>query len=537
VSDLVSVRSTTYAQVRVREPLGERTLGETVSVGGEGADIVVPGVEAGAALTIDRRKGVWVVEPHTKAIRVNARPLAEPRDLRKHDTVAIGGAQIVVTDLTRTLLRIDVFHLVGNTTVAPAATLATLVLGDEGDEEVEIQPLATLRVVPLARAAVAAAEPPASGRQKQKWVFAGVAAVLLVIVAVLQALLEPVEIDVVPADAKLTTPDTLLAIHHPNSILMLPGDHKIRAERSGYVGAEEVVKVGGEAQTLRLRLAKLPGQLNVDTNGVAATVTVDGVEVGHAPGVVSVPAGDRTIMISSPRYVDYITNLTIDGAGERQDLHAKLQTSWGSLKILSNPEGAKISVDGADSGVSPVTVAAPSGVRRVQIALAGKKPWESSVVLKAGETLSIGPVALGEPDAHLTVRSDPSGADATVGGTHLGRTPAEIDLPSGIAHEVVLSMPGFKNWSQSVFAESGRKLSVFGKLEPILVKVVVQGQPVDAEVVIDGVVKGKAPQSLELTAAGHKIEVRKQGFAPYRGTVTPEPGLERTVQYRLELKK
>jgi hypothetical protein len=478
---------------------------------------------------------VWVVEPHTKAIRANGRLLAECHDLRKYDTLALGEAQLVVTDVTRTLLRIDVLHLVGNTTVAPAAIAATVVLGDEGDEEVEIQPLATLRVVSLKRAPAVVSQ--RSGDPKKKWIWGGIAAALLVILAAVSQLLEPVAIDIAPADADVLTPGTLLAIHHPNSILLLPGEHRIRAQRSGYVSAEEVIKVGNEAGEVRLRLEKLPGKLNVDTAGVAATVTVDGVEVGHAPGIVSVPAGERTIMISAPRYVDYITNLTIDGAGERQDLHAKLQTSWGSLKILSNPAGAKISVDGADSGVSPVTVAAPSGVRRVQIAAAGKKPWESSVVLKAGETLTIGPVAMGEPDAHLTVRSEPAGADATVGGTHLGRTPAEIDLPSGIAHEVVLNAPGFKNWSQSVFAESGRKLSVFGKLEPILVKVVVQGEPADAEVVIDGLLKGKAPQSLQLTATGHRIEVRKQGFQSYKGAVTPEPGLERTVQYKLEVKK
>ena len=535
MSDLVSVRSTTYAQVRVREPLGERTLGETVSVGGEGADIVVPGVDAGPAFTIERRKGVWVVEPRTKIVRANGRPFIESRDLRKHDTLALGDAQIVVTDVTRTLLRIDVLHLVGNTTVAPTATVATVVLSDEGDDAIEIQPLASLRVVSLTRAAPV--EDQRGGDQKKKWIWGGMAVALLVLLAVVSQLLEPVALDVVPADADIKTPGTLLAIHHPNSILLLPGEHKIRAERSGYVSTEEVVRVAGEAGKVRLRLEKLPGKLSVDTAGVAARVTVDGVEVGHAPGIVSVPAGERTIMISAPRYVDYITNLTIDGAGESQDLHAKLQTSWGSLKILSNPAGAKITVDGTDSGVSPVTVAAPSGVRRIQIVAAGKKPWESSVVLKAGETLTIGPVAMGEPDAHLTVRSEPSGADATVGGTHLGRTPAEIDLPSGIAHEVVLSAPGFKNWSQSVFAESGRKLSVFGKLEPILVKVAVQGEPADAEVLIDGVLKGKAPQSLELTAAGHSIEVRKQGFQAYKGAVTPEPGLERTVQYKLEVEK
>jgi hypothetical protein len=169
----------------------------------------------------------------------------------------------------------------------------------------------------------------------------------------------------------------------------------------------------------------------------------------------------------------------------------------------------------------------------VQLSAPGYKTWESSLVLKAGEALSVGPVTLGQPDAHLIVRSEPAGADATVGGTHLGRTPAEIDLPSGIAHEVVLSAPGYKNWSRAVFADPGRKLAVLARLEPILVRVSVRGEPADAELFVDGVAHGKAPQAFELSATEHRIEVRKEGFQAFKATIAPAATLDRTVQYRL----
>jgi PEGA domain-containing protein len=521
-----------YAQVRVREPLGERILGEAVSLGGSESDIVVPGAAPGHALAIERRKGVWVVEPRDKTVRVNGRPLSAPRDLRKGDTLALGEAQVIVTDASRTLLRIDIQHLIGNATVAPAATLATLIVGSEGDEDVEIQPLSTLRITPLATAARPSA--PAGPASPHRWVFVGLATAVLATVAIATSLLEPVAVDVLPADAHVLTPGTLLAVHNPGHLLLLPGKHVIRAERDGYVAAQADIEVqNDETNSVHLRLEKLPGKLYVDTGGVAATVSVDGAEIGHAPGVLSVPAGERTIMISAPRYVDYITNLTVEGAGERQDLKARLLSSWGSLKVLSNPEGAQVSVDGVNGGATPVTIAAPSGVRRIQITTPGKKMWESSVVLKAGETLSVGPVTLGQPDAHLVLRSEPSGADATVAGTHLGRTPTEIDLPSGIAHQVVLSAPGFKNWIQAVFAEPGRKLSVFARLEPILARVSIRGEPAGAEVLVDGVVRGRSPQSLELPATEHRIEVRKDGYQAFKSAVTPEAGLDRTVQYHL----
>jgi hypothetical protein len=355
-----------------------------------------------------------------------------------------------------------------------------------------------------------------------------------VLVLVVASLLETVPVDVRPFDARVLTPGTLLSFHSGNRLLLLPGKHVVRAERTGYVAAQtDIVVRSNYANGVRLWLEKLPGKLRIDTDGIAATVSVDGVETGRAPGVMSIPAGQRTLIIRAPRHVDYITSVAIEGAGERQDLKVALQPSWGALKVLSIPDAAHVSVDGADGGTAPVTIAAPSGIRRIRISAPGWKTWESSVVLKAGETLEVGPVALGQPDAHLTLRSNPSGADATVAGTHLGRTPTEIDLPAGIAHQVVLSAPGYKNWTQAVFAEAGRKLALIARLEPVLARVNVQGDPADAELVIDGVTRGQAPQSFNLSATEHRIEVRKEGFVPFKGTVTPAAGLDRTVQYQL----
>jgi hypothetical protein len=527
------MRSAAYAQVRVREPLGERVLGERSTVGGAGSDIVVPGIEPEIALTLERRKGIWAIEPVGNTVRLNGRAVRTARELRRGDVLGVGAAQIVVTDLSRTLLRIDVHHLAGNTTIPPASTLA-LIAADGGDDEVEIQALDGLRVPTLTRAMAAECRAVDRVGSVRRWVIGGAIIVTLLLVAVTFALLQPVSVDVRPADARVSVPDAWLAIPNAGRILLLPGKHAVKAERAGYATIRTNVDVRSDgANSVLLRLHKLAGKLNIDTGGVTADVSVDGVEAGPAPGVLSIPAGQRTLIIRAPHYVDYITNVVINGAGELQNMRVNLQTSWGALKLLSIPEGAHVSVDGIDSGFTPVTIAAASGVRRVQLAAPGWKTWESSLVLKAGETLSVGPVTLGQPDAHLVVRSEPSGADATVGGTHLGRTPAEIDLPAGIAHEVVLSAPGYKNWTQAVFAEPGRKLSVTARLEAILVRVAIEGSPADADVLVDGVARGKAPQSLELAATEHRVEVRKAGFQTFKTTVTPAANLDRIVQYHL----
>ncbi len=71
----------------------------------------------------------------------------------------------------------------------------------------------------------------------------------------------------------------------------------------------KVEVVSGKDSLARLRLVKMPGKLRVETEGVAATVFVDGVEAGKAPGEVVVPPGPRTITLRAPRYLDHVANL------------------------------------------------------------------------------------------------------------------------------------------------------------------------------------------------------------------------------------
>src|SRR5215467_8455007 len=117
MTDAALTSASTYAQVRVREPIGDRTFGENPTIGGEGADIVVPGVRPGPLVQIERRKGVWIISPSSAEgppgageakLRFDGQLMVGPRDLRHQDVLAIGDAQIVVTSVSRTLLRLEV---------------------------------------------------------------------------------------------------------------------------------------------------------------------------------------------------------------------------------------------------------------------------------------------------------------------------------------------------------------------------------------------------------------------------------------------
>src|SRR5262249_17883271 len=221
MTDAALTSANTYAQVRVSEPIGDRTLGETPTIGGEGADIVVPGVGAGAAAQIDRRKGVWIVSPSNESkVRFDGRSLSGPRDLRRNDVLAIGDAQVIVTGVSRTLLRLEVCHLVGNATISPAGAVSVMAQSD-GDEELLIQaPRAVpeLEVVApkdpaplgLLRALAMRARLP---RTQNFWALTGALAVAAVIIIGVLLQLNSVTLDMEPTDARLRVPGAWLSLH------------------------------------------------------------------------------------------------------------------------------------------------------------------------------------------------------------------------------------------------------------------------------------------------------------------------------------
>src|SRR2546421_13072326 len=95
MNDGASMQSGAWGQVRVREPAGERVLGETLSIGGTGSEVVVPGVDPGAALSVRRLKGLWLVQPAPGAGGgFHGRPLSGERDLRPHGGLRLRGAAV-----------------------------------------------------------------------------------------------------------------------------------------------------------------------------------------------------------------------------------------------------------------------------------------------------------------------------------------------------------------------------------------------------------------------------------------------------------
>lgn len=516
------------ARIELCEPLGMRILPAPLRIGGVGANVVVPGAEAADELELDWDGEHWFARA----------PEGIAREIRAGDVLAVGGARLVVTGTeagsAAAQLRVELRHLAGNPTIAP---LAALRQAEEGEAAGEVEIVATVLADSALRGAAQPAAAVAARPRLALWSLLALCGLLAAAALLLLARIERVPLAVEPADADVGVAGPF-AWASSEALFATPGRHRLRATREGYATLEREIDVskaapGSPLPRLVLQLTKLPGRLVIDTAGVPASVSVDGAPAGDAPGEIEVPAGTRTVTLRSPRHLDHVEVVEVQGGGVRQSLAVALQSAWGVVAVSARAPGALVSVDAAPPVPLPARIELPGGVHRLRISAAGARDWESSVLVRPGETVEVGPVELGAPDARLALRSVPSGADVTVAGEFRGRTPLQLSLPAGAEYDVMVSRPGHRTWQRRLSAEAGASLALEARLEPVLVALTVRGEPADADLFIDGVARGRTPATLDVLATRQRIEVRRSGSQPFVTEVDLTAGLARTVEYTL----
>ena len=518
--------------MRVVEPGGTRDIALPCAVGGSPQDpLRIP--DAADATT-----GVFEIQDRefgfraTAAVpvRLNGRRLPADgfRRLAPGDILAVGGTRASV-EMVGERPSLVVRHLQGNDTVPPLRAPAPA--DDEGGSADAM----------VAAAAVSGASPDDGGRgsagrggRRSLWPWIALlsaAAVAALLWAVLRPL-QPVTVVTFPADA--TVRGSGISWRSGASLFLMPGPQVVTVRAPGHRDATRRLQVrADEPQRLEVRLEPLPGTLDIDTGGVAAKVFIDGAEVGGAPGAIEVAAGERTLTLRAPRHLDAVQRVTVEGRGVRQAIGIAMRPSWGRLEASATTPGATLSVDGAAAMPLPAALDLPAGLRRLEVGAPGARVWRSVALVEPGKTLRIGPIELGAPDAVVSVRSQPAGAEVTVGGVFRGRTPLEVSLAPGVDHDLGFALQGYAAATRRLPARAGERSTLAVTLQPVLVPLTVQGEPADAEVWIGGQQRGRAPLTLQLPARPHRVELRRAGSQPQSLDIDLSSAVARTVDYSL----
>lgn len=346
-----------------------------------------------------------------------------------------------------------------------------------------------------------------------------------------------VRFDVSPAPQSLEITEGLFSWELGERFLMLPGSYTVTATKAGYRDLVAVVEIGEDAdQEITLQMKKLPGILTVTSEPVDnATVYIDQEMAGSTPLTVDeIEPGLRDIKVEAERYRPLYTDIEIEGMRREQSLAVELEPAWANVTFQSMPAGASIFVDGERRGTTPGIVEILEGEHQVEIRRREYKTWQSRIDVTAGEDQTLPSVEMIKADGTVSVKTDPAGANVTIGGRYRGQSPLEVSLPPGRTYEVLLSKAGYRHEARTLSVEPEEDIQLDVSLSPVLGIVRIQVQPEGGELYVDDEPMGEPSRRLSLTARSHEIRVEKEGYAPFKATVTPQPGITRQLMVNLQ---
>ena len=215
----------------------------------------------------------------------------------------------------------------------------------------------------------------------------------------------------------------------------------------------------------------------------------------------------------------------------------------GSISVSSSPTGARIYLDGADTGFSaPKTFSGiTAGTHTVRCTLNGYSDQSQSVTVNAGKTTSVSLTLQSQAPVtgSISVSSSPTGAAVYIDGKNTGyNTPVTLTGISAGSHTIRCSMSGYTDKSQMLIVKAGQTMSILLALPAqasATGSISVSSSPTGARIYLDGADTGfNAPKTFSGIKAGtHTVRCTLNGYNDQSQSVTVSAGKTMTVKLTL----
>lgn len=283
------------------------------------------------------------------------------------------------------------------------------------------------------------------------------------------------------------------------------------------------------------------GWLSLTSSPAGALVTANERVLGVADGRrLRVPAGEATLRLSLDRHRDWTGVLTVEPES-LSTRHVTLSRATGSLRVVSQPAGAEIHLDGQPTGRHTPAVITDLPVRegyRVDLRGAGQESWTSQpFAVTADETCTI-EHSLTAARFQLSISTSPAAAEIVLDGRPLGPSPARLEGLAGGRHELEARLAGHDTLRTAIVVPAPGNL-VSLTLQPqapgtLVIKVI----NTYAEIWVDDrrVAPSAANHQMALPPGRHTVELRHPAFATYRTEVLIRAGQASTCEHMFRKK-
>lgn len=333
----------------------------------------------------------------------------------------------------------------------------------------------------------------------------------------------------------------------PTVVTTDPGRHQIRVEKEGFqtfmtwVEAKENTTVNLNPTLKEIAKPKV-GTLIVDSDVGDAEVYIDGNKVGTTPVVVNdLVEGLHVVEVRKEPAIPWKQTVQVEAGKQakvRGELKATIGGQGGSIRVLSNVQGAHVFLDGTDMGAVPIDIKdVKAGEHVIEVKAPKYQTREERVTVNAGSAtvLKLDLNAEAKSEAKIKVVSPVPGADVYIDGALVGKVPAEQEVSSG-EHYVIVKLDGYKTFEHKTRIEAGQTQTVSAELRAVG-KLRILSDPTGATVLINGIPQdNKTPLEINEAEVGETVvRVEMAGMIAQEKSLQIVGGKTEVLSFKLDI--
>ena len=334
---------------------------------------------------------------------------------------------------------------------------------------------------------------------------------------------------------------------NPQRLRLVAKRYLVKCAAPGHRDRYYLVDVArNDRLSLRAELEPENSAALIESEPAGAQVFFGGAPLGTTPTVIAdLPVGEHKALLKLPGYADREVKWRISDARPVL-VRGLLEHNTGVLIFESVPAGARILIDGVESGVTPRRIERAEGRYRVRMELAGCIPAEQTVTLKRGGKAKVR-CELAMKPARLTVESEPQGAEIFLNGEKRGVTPCVIENLSAGSYLVRAALPLHEAVEREIKLVAGSRETVAFRLasgvgscrvvvRPAGVALTLNGAPIGTVKPLPGDRKEVSPVMLrDLTPGSYRLGMSHPRALPTRKEIvfTVSKGQESSVEARM----
>ncbi|MBB5212892.1 PEGA domain-containing protein [Microbulbifer hydrolyticus] len=239
------------------------------------------------------------------------------------------------------------------------------------------------------------------------------------------------------------------------------GRKRITILTERYLPFSKEIEIEGldNTQTLTANLRPAWANVYITSNPAGATVSVEGKILGTTPLTAELVQGDQLVNISLPDHKTAQITVPVTAGVDQTLATVDLNAADGTLRVVSTPPGASVTVDGEYRGQTPMDLDLASNSRHeLRFFLDGYSTVERTVDVRAGDLRDMN-VQLTAVFGKVSITSSPPEAQVFIDGKLAGIAGQTFTLPTR-SHNITVRKSGYEDYQTTIVPSSKLKQSV-----------------------------------------------------------------------------